>query len=296
MQVLIKQASSEGNELRMDKNSLWLGKVGPWSWNAFVVSPQLVNFLLGHGWCGVGKGCQYSSIQRQGYAEIFKYFLYKELLRRTTCDFELVGRHYAPSHRIEDELRHPAIDRLEHHLYEKMNSLLDIIEQYNMQEKYVERRYVDGDITSNVCMSYHDERNIRVISNRRGFWISKSNAAWMSSSTSNSMPLNPSTNSPTHEHYTTATSRWCFIPVNIAISDFLFSSSSSTAVLQNQLLNSQVREKAPLRLTIMVSGILSAFVGLGSSVGWAPAGLTNVFAKGVSDQVWDPLTPRNSLQ
>ena len=47
--------------------------------------------------------------------------LYKELLRRTTCDFELVRRHYAPSNRIEDELRHPAIDRLEHHLHEKMN-------------------------------------------------------------------------------------------------------------------------------------------------------------------------------
>ena len=37
-------------------------------------------------------------------------------------------------------------------------------------------------------------------------------------------------------------------------------------------------------------------VGLGSSVGWEPAGLTYVFAKGVSDQVRDPLTPRNSLQ
>ena len=41
---------------------------------------------------------------------------------------------------------------------------------------------------------------------------------------------------------------------------------------------------------------LCNFVGLGSSVGWAPAGLTYVFAKGVSDQVRDPLTPRNSLQ
>ena len=38
------------------------------------------------------------------------------------------------------------------------------------------------------------------------------------------------------------------------------------------------------------------FVGLGSSVGWTPAGLAYVFAKGVSDQVRDPLTPRNSLQ
>ena len=38
------------------------------------------------------------------------------------------------------------------------------------------------------------------------------------------------------------------------------------------------------------------FVGLGSSVGWASAGLTYVFAKGVSDQVRDPPTPRNSLQ
>ena len=37
-------------------------------------------------------------------------------------------------------------------------------------------------------------------------------------------------------------------------------------------------------------------VGLGRSVGWTPAGLTYVFAKGVSDQVRDPLTPRNSLQ
>ena len=37
-------------------------------------------------------------------------------------------------------------------------------------------------------------------------------------------------------------------------------------------------------------------VGLGSSVGWTPAGLTYVFAEGVSDQVRDPLTPRNSLQ
>ena len=37
-------------------------------------------------------------------------------------------------------------------------------------------------------------------------------------------------------------------------------------------------------------------VGLGRSVGWAPAGLTYVFAKGVSDQVRDPLTPRNSFQ
>ena len=36
--------------------------------------------------------------------------------------------------------------------------------------------------------------------------------------------------------------------------------------------------------------------GLGRSVGSAPAGLTYVFAKGVSDQVRDPLTPRNSLQ
>ena len=35
---------------------------------------------------------------------------------------------------------------------------------------------------------------------------------------------------------------------------------------------------------------------LGRSVGCAPAGLTYVFAKGVSDQVRDPLTPRNSLQ
>ena len=35
---------------------------------------------------------------------------------------------------------------------------------------------------------------------------------------------------------------------------------------------------------------------LGSSVGRTPAGLTYVFAKGVSDQVRDPLTPRNSLQ
>ena len=38
------------------------------------------------------------------------------------------------------------------------------------------------------------------------------------------------------------------------------------------------------------------FVGLGSSVGWTPAELTYVFAKGVSDQVRDPRTPRNSLQ
>ena len=30
--------------------------------------------------------------------------------------------------------------------------------------------------------------------------------------------------------------------------------------------------------------------------GWTPAGLTYVFAKGVSDQVRDPLIPRNSLQ
>ena len=41
---------------------------------------------------------------------------------------------------------------------------------------------------------------------------------------------------------------------------------------------------------------LRSSVGLGSSVGWTPAGLTYVFAKGVSDQVRDPLTPRNSLQ
>ena len=32
------------------------------------------------------------------------------------------------------------------------------------------------------------------------------------------------------------------------------------------------------------------------AVGFKPAGLTYVFAKGVSDQVRDPLTPRNSLQ
>ena len=36
--------------------------------------------------------------------------------------------------------------------------------------------------------------------------------------------------------------------------------------------------------------------GLGSSVGWAPARLTYVFAKGRSDRVRDQLTPRNSLQ
>ena len=41
---------------------------------------------------------------------------------------------------------------------------------------------------------------------------------------------------------------------------------------------------------------LGSFVGLSSSVGWTPAGLTYVFAKGVSDQVRNPLTPRNSLQ
>ena len=37
-------------------------------------------------------------------------------------------------------------------------------------------------------------------------------------------------------------------------------------------------------------------IGLVRSVGWTPAGLAYVFAKGVSDQVRDPLTPRNSLQ
>ena len=42
------------------------------------------------------------------------------------------------------------------------------------------------------------------------------------------------------------------------------------------------------------NGCVVLVVGLGSSVGWAPAG-TYVFAKGVSDQVRDPLTPRNSL-
>ena len=42
--------------------------------------------------------------------------------------------------------------------------------------------------------------------------------------------------------------------------------------------------------------VAQPFVGLGSSVGWAPAGLTYVFAKGVSDQVRDPLTPRSSFQ
>ena len=49
-------------------------------------------------------------------------------------------------------------------------------------------------------------------------------------------------------------------------------------------------------LNVSYRKIQYTLVGLGSSVGWAPAGLTYVFAKGVSDQVRDPLTPRNSLQ
>ena len=47
----------------------------------------------------------------------------------------------------------------------------------------------------------------------------------------------------------------------------------------------------------LLANYLLQFPGLSTiSTGWAPVGLTYVFAKGVSDQVRDPPTPRNSLQ
>ena len=64
--------------------------------------------------------------------------------------------------------------------------------------------------------------------------------------------------------------------------------------LENKQMNETLTSQRISLIKLCIRDWLHAC--LGSSVGWAPAGLTYVFAKGVSDQVRDPLTPRNSLQ